>query len=730
MKIGKEKSKTEGEISITGGTPQVSSGENAQNIQAQTHVNEQTINYYMGVSPHQTDVEELSKAQMQLEKLIVDTIPEPAPMPEGSRFPNIRPNPLFVGREKELKQMAFWLKGNNPIAIGQMAAFHGMGGIGKTQLAAEFAHRYGQFFLGGVFWLDFSNSNTVSSEIAATGTLGDSFPLDERVNTVLANWMNPIPRLLIFDNCDDNKLIVQWRPPTGGSRVLITSRQSQWNPDLGIMHLGIETLPREESVKLLHYFRDDLSYDDPTLYAIAEELGDLPLALHLAGSYIYIYKHEISPSQYLTVLRNTTPSNHESMKNEGFSPTGHDLDIGRTFEVSIQRLIKNGSNSLPLKIMDYVACFAPGLWIPRKLLKESLGSGTEDKLFADGVRSLLGLGLIEENNDGDVWMHRLLAGYISISREVCIAKQAVEEAIGYWAASINENGFPEKMQPVFSHLRYITINALERSDEIASQLALILGDYLFSIADYNNSIYYLKKALVITYSISGRNSDQFSRCLTSLGAVYQRSGNLNKARLCFTKEFEITKKVFGEKHFKTTVSLHNLSSYFHERGENEKAQIYLGQSIKQNNKITIEERSLYATSLNVLAMVLLDKNNFTEALQNLEKSLEIRKEVLGEVHPMTAITLNNLGYFYYNKGEMDKSLYYNKQALTIRKKVFGKEHPDTANSLYNIGTNYEGKGNIKLAKHYYVLALRILKKSLGLEHKNSILVQEQLLKVT
>ena len=140
----------------------------------------QTI--YEGINPRQVEEEELQSAFARLAELPEDEIPAPASMPKGSRFPNMRPNPLFVGREEDLRQLAVWLKGENSVAIGQVAAATGMGGIGKTQLASEFAHRYGQYFTGGVFWLSFTNPELIPSEVAACGAPADISSRIQRSN--------------------------------------------------------------------------------------------------------------------------------------------------------------------------------------------------------------------------------------------------------------------------------------------------------------------------------------------------------------------------------------------------------------------------------------------------------------------------------------------------------------------------------------------------------------------
>lgn len=117
------------------------------------------------------DPAELDAARNPLAALPLDTTPDHAPLPPGSRMP-LSPNPLFVGREDDLTKLAAALKAGGIAAVGQVAATTGLGGMGKTQLASEFVHRYGQFFAGGVFWLSFVNAGTIPVEVAACGSLG------------------------------------------------------------------------------------------------------------------------------------------------------------------------------------------------------------------------------------------------------------------------------------------------------------------------------------------------------------------------------------------------------------------------------------------------------------------------------------------------------------------------------------------------------------------------------
>src|SRR5262249_30891168 len=148
------------------------------------------------------------------------------PLPAGSRMP-LAANPLFVGRGDELLQVARALcGGDTTVALGQVVASTGLGGLGKTQLTVELVHRYGRFFAGGVYWLSFASADEIPLQVAACAGPGlEARPVEERVRRVMDAWQSAVPRLLVFDNCEEEALLDAWRPPSGGCRVLVTSRR-------------------------------------------------------------------------------------------------------------------------------------------------------------------------------------------------------------------------------------------------------------------------------------------------------------------------------------------------------------------------------------------------------------------------------------------------------------------------------------------------------------------------
>ena len=150
-------------------------------------------------------------------------------LPPGSTIPFPR-NALFTGREKDLEKLSALcdLSGSKSVVITQ--AITGMGGIGKTQLAVEFAYRYGHQFKG-VNWLDLRDPSQLETKIARNGEkmLLPNWPdeLPAQVNYTLQTWQIDGPRLLILDNFEEpglaNEVLAPFQHPN--LRILLTSRQ-------------------------------------------------------------------------------------------------------------------------------------------------------------------------------------------------------------------------------------------------------------------------------------------------------------------------------------------------------------------------------------------------------------------------------------------------------------------------------------------------------------------------
>lgn len=664
-------------------------------------------------------------------ELPLDMLPPPAPLPNGSIMPFSR-NPLFVGRETDLKALASALNSRQALTISQVetAATTGLGGIGKTQLASEFVHRFGQFFHGGVFWLSFDSSEAIMAEIAACGegaALGvpagfSQLPLARQVRLVQAEWQKPIPRLLIFDNCEDPALLAKWRPTSGGCRVIITSRRGDWELALGVQMLALGVLGREESIALLQKHRPDLPL--VTLDMIAEELGDLPLALHLAGCYLYRYRRIIDPEEYLTQLRDPLLLYHPSMCGDGISPTAHNQHVGRTFALSYDQLDSSDETDvLALRLLVHTAHFAPGEPIWYRLLVKTLEM-PDDIPSALAVELAFGrlieLGLIETEGDvsrpgtDTLRMHRLVAKFVrDVAHDQVVATQQTVEAVVFdETASVNESGYPLPLLAWQLHLRSVVDIAQARGDLESARLCAELAQHLWKIGDYKGALPYAKKALEIQLAVLGEEDLVPAGGYNLIGQIHLANGDVSEAFNNFNQALAIQERKLAGKMDMSLARTHNLLGLWHlSHGEVRQAVNYFGEALTLAENLVGENNALTARYANNIGNALRRLNEYEVALPYLQRALAIGEKLYGTEHPDIAMNLNNIALVLHDLGRLVSARPYYERAIAIRRQTLGEEHAETALMISNLGSLLIDLGEFEIAEQTLQSALAIFDKT-------------------
>ena len=667
-----------------------------------------------------TEVEEvtLKAARASLRNFPAKRVLKPSKLPKCSHFPELPPDPLFVGREDFLLQLAGWIKGTSTEHIIPVAILTGMEGIGKTCLAREFAYRYGRYFPGGVFWSSFAQPDMIPYEVAECSGLSYHTPLGIRVRQVQSDWKSDIPRLLIFDSCEDPLILEKWLPNAGGSRVLVTSRQDHWELERKIQLFPLTPLARKASLTLLRGYPEYSDTDDPTLDAISNDLEDVPLANHLAGGTLRMLRQVMSPEAYLNAIRQPGRLRVHSTRNGEFSPVENDLKVERIVAIGIERLSEGGdANRQSLDLLRQIACCVPGEFVPRELFTANIASGLTGELALEkGLNKLLGMGLVEQNKVGELRMHRLVAWLV---REILPdggAQSRVEKAILSVAVAANQNGNLERIWPLLVHIKHFTDQMLKKKNRQAARLATELGIYLVSIGDYAGARLYFTQAVEINRKILGEEHPDTTVSHNNLGRLLVRMGDYVGARPYFRHSLEIHRKVLGEEHPDTASSLNDLGEVAANLGDFAGAWRYYDQALAIRRRILGENHPDTASSLNALGGIMARLGDYPAARQYCEQALAIRRQVLGEEHPDSAASLNNLGEVLQAMGDQEEARSCYGQALAIRRKVLGDEHPESAASFTNIGGLLQAMGDYSGARNTYEQALAIRKSVLGEAH--------------
>ncbi|RRR75209.1 MAG: tetratricopeptide repeat-containing protein, partial [Candidatus Viridilinea halotolerans] len=542
-------------------------------------IGKQVIEHHFTPRSTQATPDELAAACAALAALPTAAIPEPQDvLPAGSWLGGLRRNAQFVGREADFLALAVLLKGGQSVAVnqGQAAVASGLGGIGKTQLAIEFAYRYGQHF-AGVFWLSFAQPDTIPAEFARLGGAGclqlfteaAGYKLDEQVNLVRSRLASGLPYLLIFDNCEEPQLVREHHPG-GATRVLITSRNPDWPGDLGVQRHALDVLHRAESIALLRQHRPELSDGDAD--ALAAELGDLPLALHLAGRFLAGLAKRWSVERYLAELR--SPRLFERLplrERDGTLPTGHNRDVARSFALSYERLEPQATeDALALKLLARAAHLVPGEVLPTALLLATLAQPADDTdaelLTEAAVDRLIALGLIEREGDEGLRMHRLVGAYVRQVSTDAEAQEAVEQVVIREAGNMVDAPTLAPLNAFLPILRGVTDAALGREDERAANLCGWMGRHLYELGAYPSAQPYMERALAIREQVLGAEHPQTATSLNNLAELYRAQGNYGAALPLYERALAISEQVLGAEHPATATSLNNLAGLYRAQG--------------------------------------------------------------------------------------------------------------------------------------------------------------------
>jgi tetratricopeptide (TPR) repeat protein len=576
-----------------------------------------------------------------------------------------------------------------------------------------------------------------------------TLPLIDQVQLVQAAWQSPLPRLLVFDNCEDEALLAQWQPPHGGCRVLVTSRRASWEPSLGVQLVPLGILQRDESLALLRHHRPDLSTDDADLDAIAAELGDLPLALHLAGSFLARYRHALTPATYLAQLRQPDLLTHRSLQGgtltRELSPTWHEQHVARTFALSYERLDPaDPTDASARALLARAAHFVPGQLIPRALLLatapqtlrnirqagrrvlrrllSAIGWAAEvpdDAVQAeDTLERLLALGLLQPDTTGAVQLHRLLGAFVRAVAQDAAAQTAVEEVLLTEAWRLISAGYLGPLLALHPHLRAATEAAQPREDGRTARLNMALGRALHLLGDYTDAQPAYERALPLSERLLGPEHPNVALSLNNLALLYDDQGRYAAAEPLHQRALALRERGLGPEHPDVAQSLNNLAALYQAQGRYETAEPLYERALAVYEWALGPEHPNVAQSLNNLAELYRTQGRYGAAEPLLQRALALREQALGPSHPDVAISLNNLAGLYWAQEEYAKAEPLYQRALTIREKALGLEHPDVAQSCNNLALLYHSQGEYAKAEPLYQRALTIWEKVLGPEHQH------------
>jgi tetratricopeptide (TPR) repeat protein len=591
-------------------------------------------------------------------------------------------NPHFVGRESYLAALRKHFIGD--AAEGKHQALYGLGGMGKSQIALEYAYRHREAYTL-VWWLPAEDPTALGlaySRLArAVGLkLGPDVSLDDvrhrvrRVLSQLSDW------LIIFDNAADAGAIKNFLPLQRSGHVLITSQSADWG-DVA-MPVPVRPLQRSESIEFLHKrvpaaaATADAGDAGDLADKLAQSLGDLPLALEQAA--VVMEQTHTGYDRYLKRFE----THWAELLQEGLQRGDHPDSLGMTLELSFRQIEEDSPASAAL--MYFCAFLAPDN-IGKQLLKASvellpppLSGGVLvglDSVLAPLVR----FSLIDDAPDA-ISLHRLVA---ALTRRRLTADEQKK-----WCASA--------AQALAAYYQY-------NSDEPATWPGFAAGiPHMLAASNHATNLSVVP--------------DVVADLLSNAGRYLLKQGRLDEARSVLERAIDLTRRVYGNAHPRTSNAANNLGRVLQRQGDATAAAEHFALSLSIDQAVYGQDDPRVATVANNYGMCLLHARDLAAAIHHFNWALQIFEKSYGSDYPKLAPILNNLGCALRDTSELAAASDAFSRGLAIAESGYSPDHPTTASLLYNFGQLLRAQGDLDGAENYLRRALVIDEQAYGQSH--------------
>ncbi|GHO76378.1 tetratricopeptide repeat protein [Ktedonobacter sp. SOSP1-85] len=638
-------------------------------------------------------------------------------------------NPYFIGRETVLGSLRQTLvPGARTTALTQ--SLSGLGGIGKTQVAVEYAHQYGEYY-EAVLWIPADSLAVATAAYLrlATEVLGlpEQQEADQQIAAVKGWLQKHSGWLLIFDNVEDPYAILStFIPSKHQGSVLITTRSRE----LGTLaHSEILPLFSEEDAILFLLRRSKrINRKAPVTKASADDivlarelcqlLDRLPLALDQAGA--YIAENRKSLKQYIDLYHQRRQDLLDRRQAKDLSNiTDHPDSVFMTFWLSWETIQEQ--NALAGKALQFCAFLAPDQ-IPEPLVVAGITASEHpnNTLATDEALGLLYRYSLVEWAEQILSLHRLVQEVI----QDVLAEEERQQWMGQAVHLVNAV-FPSGEYGTWSECEFLLPHALMCAKWIlilrhkkleGARLLHAIAYYLDKRAQYEEAEPLYQHALAITQEQLETDHPEIGTIFNNLALLYLHQGRYAEAEPLYQRALTIAQEQLGADHPQTGTSLNNLAELYRAQGRYAEAEPLHQRALTIAQEQLGADHPQTAASFNNLALLYRAQGRYAEAEPLFQRALAVKEEQLGVDHPQTAAGFNNLAELYRAQGRYAEAEPLYQRALTIAQEQLGVDHPQTGTSLSNLAGLYRAQGRYAEAEPLYQRALTIAQEQLGADH--------------
>ncbi|NEN99059.1 MAG: tetratricopeptide repeat protein, partial [Moorea sp. SIO3I7] len=606
-----------------------------------------------------------------------------------------------------------------------------MGGLGKTELALQYALRYQDKYRGGLCWLQVRRAD-LGTQLVSFGrrdlglTIPDELEFNDQVRYCWRNWpegtvLIVLDDVLSFGN-DYKQRIEPYLPPAQSRfKVLVTSRQ---RPGASYRRIDLDVLSPEAALELFRSLvgKERIDKELTEAEALCEWLGYLPLGLELVGRYLDLY-----PSSTIAKVQK-----HLEQEKLAAKALLYPTEQGKmTAPLDVATALDLSWNDLPPKAQQlgcHLSLFAPAPFewslveacIIQAQDQEEWGKAQEElEELCD--RFLVNPNMLALTENKTYRLHPLIREFFQTKLaqlpEADSYKQSFCQAMAAKAKEIPKTPTRDQIAavtPAIPHLaEAATVFTNWIRDEDLLSLFTGLGRFYEGQGSYNQAERWWELCLDITISRLGEKHPDVGTSLNHLAEIYFNQGRYDQAQSLYVKALELRKELLGEEHPDVAETFNDLAVFLEDQGLFDRSESFFLKALEIRKTLLSEDHPDLVLSLNNLGRVYGIQERYDQAKSLLDQALEMTKKLLSEDHPYKIYILNNLGALYSAQGDYHQAEDFYHKALEIARHRLSEKHPHVAHILNNLANLYNIQGQYDQAEPLLLQALDIIKPCLG-----------------
>ena len=627
-----------------------------------------------------------------------------------------------------------------------LAQITGMGGVGKSLLAEEYAMRFAAAYPGGVFWLrafghDDAASGLLAAEVRVTERERQLFGfaaklgLDPRelphdlLEAALARALDKPkqPYLWIVDDLPgglSRPELDEWVAPGRYGKTLVTTRRREYE-GLGIS-LDLEVLNEAEGVELLtRHVQPESDAERDAAEGLVSDLGGHALAIDVAGSALLENRGIMSFADYRAALAIPTPDELElAAQYAGLLPSGHEASIASTLWRSIVALGAAGLDFLRLAAVLAVQPIPAALVVDVFARADGLDAGAARTRAVEGMHDARMSSLADDAPDGTRQVHALVSRTVRL-RESDVDRAIANAAIAALGAQLSAASSTKISADAatLAHAR-----KLAASGDTPAQTMLLgwVATHDFYRGDPRSTRDLGEQVLGQWRQILGEEHPDTLMWMSNVAEALHAEWDYVGARDLHEDILDVRRRALGERHPDTLTSMHNLGVIYHKLRDPVRAAQLLQPVLRARRGTWGEEHPDTLASMSAFAAALLDLGDPTGARALQQHVFHTRKLLLGQEHRDTLAAASGLAMALKALGEHRSAAALNEDVVRVRAKVLGKAHPDTLLAMRNLAATLYSLGEFPRAHDLMNDVVNGFRRELGDEHPLTTTSMQQL----